>query len=98
MLPKNKQHLTRRIHQLTDLAEDQINGYENKKSGWWCEAYNKNSFYINLRNRCIDIFVNDNIDFFGNPCLEHHIAVATSLDRPHEVGTKFQRLYIYTCL
>ena len=70
MLPKNKQHLTRRIHQLTDLAEDQINGYENKKSGWWCEAYNKNSFYINLRNRCIDIFVNDNIDFFGNDNLE----------------------------
>lgn len=60
-----RRYVLRRINQFVKIVEDQIDGYEQDKDNpWWCETYNPETFLDNLRDRSIEIFVDENWDFF----------------------------------
>jgi len=60
-----RRYVLRRINQFVEIVEDQIDGYErNEDNPWWCKTYNPETFLDNLRDRSIEIFVDENWHFF----------------------------------
>ena len=65
IITENQLFLFRRIQDFIDIVEDQIDGYETQENNpWWCKRNNPEDFLINLKNRSIEIFVDNNWDFF----------------------------------
>lgn len=60
-----RRYVLRRINQFVEIVEDQITGYENNSSNpWWCSVFNPDTFLDNLRDRSIEVFVDENWSFF----------------------------------
>lgn len=65
IITENQLFIFRRIQEFIDIVEDQIKGYENQgDNAWWCKHNNPESFFDNLKGRSIEIFVDQNWDFF----------------------------------
>jgi hypothetical protein len=65
IITENQNYVLRRLQQFIDIVEDQIEGYELHEDGsWWCDTYNPNTFFDNLRDRSIEEFVSQNWNFF----------------------------------
>ena len=65
IITENQLFIFRRIQEFIDIVEDQIKGYEKKgDNAWWCKHNNPESFFDNLKGRSIEIFVDQNWDFF----------------------------------
>lgn len=65
IITENQLFIFRRIQEFIDIVEDQIKGYEKQgDNAWWCKHNNPESFFDNLKGRSIEIFVDQNWDFF----------------------------------
>jgi len=64
IITENQNYVLRRLQQFINIVEDQIDGYEQKDGGYWCRVYTPYSFYENLRDRSIEVFTDENWDFF----------------------------------
>ena len=65
IITENQNFLRRRILRFIDIVEEQIEGYEqHEHNPWWCRTYNPESFLENLIDRSIEIFIDENWDFF----------------------------------
>ena len=65
LVTENQNYILRRLQQFVDLVEDQIDGYEKNENGtWWCLTFNPETFLDNLKDRSIEIFTDENWDFF----------------------------------
>jgi hypothetical protein len=65
IITENQLFLFRRIQDFIDIVEDQIDGYETQENNpWWCKNSNPEDFLKNLKSRSIEIFVDNNWDFF----------------------------------
>jgi len=65
IITENQLFIFRRIQEFIDIVEDQIDGYETQENNpWWCKRNNPESFFDNLKGRSIEIFVDQNWDFF----------------------------------
>jgi len=65
IITENQNYILRRLQQFIEIVEDQIEGYElNEDNPWWCNTYNPNTFFDNLRDRSIEIFTDENWNFF----------------------------------
>lgn len=68
IITENQNYVLRRLQQFIDIVEDQIEGYEQHvgDGSWWCRTYNPETFLDNLRDRSIEIFTDENWEFFHN--------------------------------
>jgi hypothetical protein len=65
IITENQLFIFRRIQEFIDIVEKQIKGYEKQEDNpWWCKHNNPESFFDNLKGRSIEIFVDQNWDFF----------------------------------
>ena len=65
IITENQNFLRRRILRFIDIVEEQIEGYEKNEDGaWWCKYNTPNTFLENLIDRSIEIFIDENWDFF----------------------------------
>ena len=66
IITENQNFILRRLTRFIEIVEEQIEGYETQDDNpWWCSAfYNPDIFVDVLIERCINIFIEENWDFF----------------------------------
>ena len=65
IITENQLFIFRRIQEFIDIVEKQIKGYEKQEDNpWWCRNNNPEDFLQNLKNRSIEIFIDENWNFF----------------------------------
>lgn len=66
IITENQNYVLRRLQQFIEIVEDQIEGYEQTEGGYWCRVYDAESFLKNLIHRSIEIFIDENRNFFND--------------------------------
>ena len=66
VITENQNYILRRLTRFIEIVEEQIEGYETQDDNpWWCSAfYNPDIFVDVLIERCINTFIEENLDFF----------------------------------
>lgn len=65
IITENQRYVLRRVQQFIDIVEEQIEGYENNSDqAWWCSVFNPDTFLENLIDRSIEVFIDNNWEFF----------------------------------
>lgn len=101
LVTENQNYILRRLQQFIDIVEDQIDGYElNDENPWWCGNNTPNSFLQNLKGRCIEIFVEQNSDFFHDDSNQGGANIDVSLLLliiDEEYGNYVKNLFVRKC-
>jgi hypothetical protein len=65
IITESQNYVLRRIQQLNDIVESEINDFENDDKTWWCREFNSSDGFFNeVFELSAQEFINHNWDFF----------------------------------
>lgn len=80
IITENQNYLLRRLQQLNDIAESEINIFEKLPdnpilNGYWCKQYNSaDNFFKEVCESSVEKFIEHNWDFFKNKSYEDKVS------------------------
>ena len=101
IITEKQNFLRRRVLRFIEIVEEQIEGYEqNEDVSWWCRVYNPESFLNDLIDRSIEIFIDENWEFFHDNSEKGGSNMDISmLNRmvEKEYGNYIKNLFVHKC-
>lgn len=67
IISENQHFFLRRYSQFIGIVEEQYEGYERVPDNmryWWCENNTPEGFLEDFAERCVNVFIDENFDFF----------------------------------
>lgn len=65
IISENQHFFLRRYHQFVEIVEEQYEYFEkDSDDSWWCRNNTPESFLNDFAERCVNIFIDENFNFF----------------------------------